>query len=61
MPRGLWGCPTLINNVETFANITPIVRNGAEWFANIGTAKSKKAPIDTASVATGMSQKRSSR
>ncbi|HRC77033.1 MAG TPA: NADH-ubiquinone oxidoreductase-F iron-sulfur binding region domain-containing protein, partial [Kouleothrix sp.] len=43
--RGLWGCPTLINNVETFANITPIVRNGAEWFANIGTAKSKGTKV----------------
>ena len=30
---GLWGCPTLINNVETFANIAPIIRNGADWFA----------------------------
>ena len=37
---GLWDCPTLINNVETFANVTPIIRNGAEWFASIGTAKS---------------------
>jgi ferredoxin len=35
---GLWECPTLINNVETFANIAPIIRNGAEWFASIGTA-----------------------
>ncbi len=38
--RGLWGQPTLINNVETFANIVPIVVNGGEWFAAIGTAKS---------------------
>ena len=30
---GLFGCPTLINNVETFANVPPIYRNGAEWFA----------------------------
>ena len=37
---GLWGCPTLINNVETYANITPIVRNGADWFRNIGTESS---------------------
>ena len=37
---GLWGCPTLINNVETFANITPIIRNGANWFRNIGTESS---------------------
>lgn len=37
---GLWGKPTLINNVESFANITPILRKGAEWFTSIGTAKS---------------------
>ncbi len=34
---GLWGCPTLINNVETYANITPIIRQGADWFRSIGT------------------------
>ena len=39
--EGLWGCPTLINNVETFANIPPILRKGADWFASIGTEKSK--------------------
>ena len=37
---GLWGKPTLINNVETFANIPPIVANGGEWFAGIGSAPS---------------------
>jgi len=37
--------PTLINNVETFANVTPIIRNGAEWFASIGTAKSKGTKV----------------
>ncbi|WP_061546083.1 NuoF family protein [Cylindrospermopsis raciborskii] len=42
---GLWGYPTLINNVETFANIAPIIRNGAEWFANIGTEKSKGTKV----------------
>jgi bidirectional [NiFe] hydrogenase diaphorase subunit len=42
---GLWGYPTLINNVETFANIAPIVRNGAEWFASIGTEKSKGTKV----------------
>lgn len=42
---GLWGYPTLINNVETFANIAPILRNGAEWFANIGTEKSKGTKV----------------
>ncbi len=38
--RGLWTQPTLINNVETFANIPPIIRRGAAWYASIGTAKS---------------------
>jgi NADH:ubiquinone oxidoreductase subunit F (NADH-binding)/(2Fe-2S) ferredoxin len=38
--RGLWGHPTLINNVETFANIAPIILKGGEWYAAIGTPKS---------------------
>jgi len=38
---GLWGYPTLINNVETFANIPGIVKRGAAWFASIGTETSK--------------------
>ncbi|MGF1498297.1 MAG: NuoF family protein [Elainellaceae cyanobacterium] len=42
---GLWDCPTLINNVETFANIAAIVRNGADWYASIGTEKSKGTKI----------------
>jgi bidirectional [NiFe] hydrogenase diaphorase subunit len=42
---GLWGCPTLINNVETFANVPAIIRNGAEWFARIGTEKSKGTKV----------------
>ncbi|MBN8688556.1 MAG: NADH-quinone oxidoreductase subunit NuoF [Chitinophagales bacterium] len=37
---GLWGKPTLINNVETFAAIAPIIRNGGEWYSEIGTPKS---------------------
>ncbi len=37
---GLWGCPTLINNVETYANIPVIIREGGKWFTQIGTAKS---------------------
>ncbi len=37
---GLWGKPTLINNVETFAAISPIINNGGEWYSEIGTAKS---------------------
>ncbi len=43
--RGLWGEPTLINNVETFACVVPIIRNGPEWFANIGTAQSKGTKV----------------
>ncbi|HEX2973166.1 MAG TPA: NuoF family protein [Tepidisphaeraceae bacterium] len=43
--RGLWDCPTLINNVETFANVPPIVRKGSAWFAGIGTEKSKGTKV----------------
>jgi len=43
--KGLWGAPTLINNVETFANIPPIVLNGGDWFASIGTAASKGTKV----------------
>jgi bidirectional [NiFe] hydrogenase diaphorase subunit len=43
--EGLWGEPTLINNVETFANIAPIMRNGGDWFARIGTEKSKGTKV----------------
>ncbi|MCS6844670.1 MAG: NAD(P)H-dependent oxidoreductase subunit E [Caldilineales bacterium] len=42
---GLWGCPTLINNVETFGCIVPIIQKGASWFASMGTAKSKGTKI----------------
>lgn len=42
---GLWGCPTLINNVETFANIAPIITKGAEWYASFGTEKSKGTKV----------------
>ncbi len=42
---GLFGCPTLINNVETFANVPAIYRRGAEWFAAIGTEKSKGTKV----------------
>jgi bidirectional [NiFe] hydrogenase diaphorase subunit len=43
--RGLWGMPTLINNVETFANIPAILRNGASWFASLGTERSKGTKV----------------
>ena len=36
---GLFGCPTIVNNVETLACVPPIIKNGAEWFAKLGTAK----------------------
>ncbi len=39
--KGLWGQPTNINNVETLNNIPPIILNGADWFAAVGTEKSK--------------------
>jgi bidirectional [NiFe] hydrogenase diaphorase subunit len=42
---GLWKCPTLINNVETYANVPAIIRNGPEWYASIGTEKSKGTKI----------------
>ena len=42
---GLWESPTLINNVETFANVPPIIRKGAEWYAGIGTEKSKGTKV----------------
>jgi bidirectional [NiFe] hydrogenase diaphorase subunit len=43
--EGLWGFPTLINNVETFANVPRIIRRGADWFAAIGTEKSKGTKV----------------
>ncbi len=43
--EGLGGYPTLINNVETFANIPVILRKGGDWFAQIGTAKSKGTKV----------------
>ncbi|MGC2581475.1 MAG: NAD(P)H-dependent oxidoreductase subunit E, partial [Acidobacteriaceae bacterium] len=42
---GLWGAPTLINNVETFANVAPIIRHGGEWFSSMGTARSKGTKV----------------
>jgi NADH:ubiquinone oxidoreductase subunit F (NADH-binding)/(2Fe-2S) ferredoxin/Pyruvate/2-oxoacid:ferredoxin oxidoreductase delta subunit len=43
--RGLWGKPTVINNVETWANVPSIIRRGAAWFAGLGTATSKGTKI----------------
>ncbi len=42
---GLWGKPTLINNVETYANITKIILNGADWYSSIGTENSKGTKV----------------
>ena len=43
--KGVWGKPTIINNVETFANIPTIFNNGADWYASIGTEKSKGTKV----------------
>jgi NADH:ubiquinone oxidoreductase subunit F (NADH-binding)/(2Fe-2S) ferredoxin/NAD-dependent dihydropyrimidine dehydrogenase PreA subunit len=42
---GLWGKPTNINNVETYANVAPIIDRGAAWYASLGTEKSKGTKI----------------
>lgn len=42
---GLWNRPTSVNNVETFANIPPIILNGPKWFSSIGTEKSKGTKV----------------
>ena len=42
---GLWGCPTLINNVETYANIAQIILKGPEWYSSIGTKNSKGTKV----------------
>ena len=43
--KGLWQCPTLINNVETYANIPKIILNGADWYSSIGTETSKGTKV----------------
>lgn len=43
--KGLFGKPTIINNVETYANICQIILNGPEWFASMGTEKSKGTKV----------------
>ena len=43
--KGLWGKPTIINNVETYANIAQIILKGPEWFASMGTEKSKGTKV----------------
>ncbi len=43
--KGIFGKPTLLNNVETYANIAPIILNGADWYAGIGTERSKGTKV----------------
>ncbi len=43
--KGLWDKPSVLNNVETFANIAPIILKGAEWYAATGTEKSKGTKV----------------
>jgi NADH:ubiquinone oxidoreductase subunit F (NADH-binding)/(2Fe-2S) ferredoxin/NAD-dependent dihydropyrimidine dehydrogenase PreA subunit len=43
--KGLWGKPTNINNVETWANVAPIILNGADWYASMGTKHSKGTKV----------------
>ncbi len=43
--KGLFGRPTILNNVETYANIAQIILNGSEWFASMGTEKSKGTKV----------------
>ncbi len=45
--NGLWNKPTLVNNVETLANVGPIIRNGAEWYRKIGTPSSPGTKVYT--------------
>ncbi len=43
--RGLWDYPTIINNVETLMNVPHIINNGATWFSNMGTGRSKGTKV----------------
>lgn len=43
--KGIWNRPTLLNNVETYANVPQIILKGADWFAGIGTEKSKGTKV----------------
>ena len=43
--KGLWGQPTIVNNVETYANIAQIIINGADWFNSMGTETSKGTKV----------------
>ncbi len=43
--KGLWGKPTLLNNVETYANVAPIILNSGAWYASLGTEKTKGTKV----------------
>jgi len=43
--KGIWNMPTLLNNVETYANVPQIILNGAEWYSGIGTERSKGTKV----------------
>ena len=43
--KGLWGQPTIVNNVETYANVAQIILKGADWFASMGTEGSKGTKV----------------
>ncbi|MBC7331885.1 MAG: NADH-quinone oxidoreductase subunit NuoF [Synergistetes bacterium] len=45
--KGLWGYPTVVNNVETLANVPPIILNGADWFRSMGTKESPGTKVYT--------------
>jgi len=45
--KGLWGYPTVVNNVETLANVPPIILNGASWFKSMGTKESPGTKVYT--------------
>lgn len=45
--HGLWGKPTVVNNVETLANVPPIIKNGAPWFRRFGTSNSSGTKVYT--------------
>ena len=53
---GLWGKPTLINNVETYANIAQIILKGSEWYSSIGTETSKGTKVFALEVQNGIHQ-----
>ena len=43
--EGLWGMPSVLNNVETYANVPAIILNGADWYSSFGTAESKGTKV----------------